>query len=310
MLSIGNGSKKLKDVYTNFLISRFFESFFLEPTMTKHGKKRSSREAEVLPKTQDEHREYLHEMVRLKLWFLWHRLSEYPGESLRFVLRERVDIYRKTDINPEGMNPKALHYDDPAWVVLEEALEEAWEKARGCAELFESEGFRIFQPTVDARCARDFSERPYVLDYKCGSLTYDDPMPETPRRVMFHIANASAPRSIFDPPSHLAQCLLRVMEGAERDFGATELETGTWLNCHPKFIAYFPDCWRDRLSPVHDDVRWNFSWWGQFLTARGTFNRKAGRVLRATGKFPMPPRSGWCTFAELRAHLRSANWKG
>lgn len=256
-------------------------------------------------KTLDEHREYLHEVVRLKLWFLWTWLHRHPEESLSYALRERVDIYRKTDINPETMNPKVLHYDSADWLALEGAMEALWEDARGDVERFESEGFRIFQPTVDARCERDFFERPYVLDYKCGSLTYDAPMPETPQRVTFHIANANAPRSVFDPPSHLAECLGRVMKGAARDFGATELETGTWLNGHPKFLACFPDCWRNRLSPVHDDVRWNFSWWGQLLTARGTFNARAGEYLRATGKFSMPPRTAWCTFDELRPHLQA-----
>lgn len=260
------------------------------------------------PKTLEEHREYLHSIVRLKLWFLWRRLRDFPGESPRFVLRERVDIYRKTDLNPEGMNPKALHFECPEWLNLEAAMESLWEDARGDAVRFENEGFRIFQPTIDARCERDFSERPYVLDYKCGSLTYDDPLPETPQRVSFHIANANSPRSVFDPPSHLANCLKNVMDGAEREFGATEVQTGTWLNCHPRFLAYFPACWRERLSPVHDDVRWNFSWWGQFLTARGTFHAKVGECLRATGAFPMPPRAGWCTFEELRAHLRSQGW--
>lgn len=267
-------------------------------------------EVSPLEKSLAEHRHYLHSIVRLKLCFLWQRLREFPDESLRFVLRERVDIYRKTDLNPEGMNPKVLHFESPGWLALEEALEALWSEARDDAERFEKEGFMIFQPVVDSRCERDFSEHPYVLDYKCGSLTYDDPMPETPQRVAFHIANANAPRSIFDPPSHLAKCLLRVMEGAERDFGATGLETGTWLNGHPKFLAYFPDCWCDRLSPIHDDVRWNFSWWGQFLTSRGTFNEKVGEQLRATGKFPMPPRTGWCTFEELRAHLQSRKLRG
>ena len=254
-------------------------------------------------KTLEEHRQYLHEIVRLKVWYLWCRLHTYPEEDLRFVLRERVDIYRKTDANPEGMNPKVLHFDEPAWLQMEEALQALWEEKKREARRFEDEGFRIFQPSVDARCERDFSERPYVLDYKCGSLTYDDPPPECPQRVGFHIANANAPRSIFEPQSHLADCLRRVMDGAAREFGATELRTGTWLNSHPRFLAYFPDCWRERLSPINDDVRWHFSWWGQFLTARGTFHEKPAARLRSTGLFPMPSRDSWCSFDELRTHL-------
>jgi hypothetical protein len=254
-------------------------------------------------KTLPEHRHYLAEIVKLKLWYLWKRLHAYPAETLGFVLRERVDIYRKTDLNPEGMNPKTLHFEDPRWRVLEKALEALWEETKDDAERFESEGFQIFYPTLEARCERDFLERPYVLDYKSGSLTYDDPQANAPQRVSIHIANARSPGSIFEPVAYLADCLHRVMEGAEREFGAKELQTSTWLNNHPRFLSYFPSCWRDRLSRESEDVRWNFSWWGQFLTARGTFNAKAGEQLRRTGKFPMPPRSSWCTFMELRLHL-------
>ena len=259
----------------------------------------------VGPKTLAEHRQYLFDIVRLKVWYIWKRLHTYPDENVSFVLRERVDIYRKTDLNPECMNPKILRYDDPKWMALEKALEALWEETKDDAERFENEGFQIFCPTLDARCERDFLERRYVLDYKCGSLTYDDPMPNDPQRVSIHIANARPPCSIFEPASYLADCLQRVMEGAEQDFGAKELQTSTWLNNHSRFLTYFPSCWRDRLSRENDDVRWNFSWWGQFLTARGTFNVKAGEQLRRTGKFPMPPRSSWCTFMELRIHLAS-----
>ena len=47
-------------------------------------------------KTTSEHLDYLAQIIRLKLWFVGHWLAHHPHEDLVFVLRRRVDIYRKT----------------------------------------------------------------------------------------------------------------------------------------------------------------------------------------------------------------------
>lgn len=151
-------------------------------------------------KTLEQHRRYLHGIVRLKLHFVWLRLQKFPDENLRDVLRNRVDIYRKTDINPGGMNPAAVDFENPAWLDLESRLTELYPSAGIDAGRFEEEGFELFRSTLDARCARDFAQRSYVLDYKCGSLNCDAPTPEKPDSVFLHIANANTPRSLFDPP--------------------------------------------------------------------------------------------------------------
>ena len=46
-------------------------------------------------KTIGEHREYMHGIVRLKLFFLHRWLKEHPEETFQNALRNRVDIYRK-----------------------------------------------------------------------------------------------------------------------------------------------------------------------------------------------------------------------
>ena len=61
--------------------------------------------------TLEEHREYLDGIVKLKLWFLWNWLRRHPDETFGDVLRKRVDIYRKTHLNTEGLCP-AEKFDD------------------------------------------------------------------------------------------------------------------------------------------------------------------------------------------------------
>ena len=58
-----------------------------------------------LPKTTKNTADYLHDVVKLKLHFLHGWLQRHPEESFVDALRNRVDIYRKTDINPGGLNP-------------------------------------------------------------------------------------------------------------------------------------------------------------------------------------------------------------
>ena len=44
----------------------------------------------------EEHLSYLHDIVRLKLWFLWNWARVRPEEDFIEGLRHRVDLRRKT----------------------------------------------------------------------------------------------------------------------------------------------------------------------------------------------------------------------
>ncbi len=258
-------------------------------------------------KTYEEHKQYLHDIARLMLWHAWNWHHAHPDESFTSVLRNRIDIFRKTDTNPGSMNPKDPDFEAPAWQVLEQALCELRNARANDTDApgFEQEAFALLRPTIDARSRRDYEERPYVLDYQCGSLRYDYP-PEGsrgPARVYFHIANAVQPHSIFDDPEHLPSCLHDLMERSAAEFGAQGLGTQSWLNSHSNWLSYFPPEWQTNLGPEDRNVQWHFGYWGQFINARGTFNARLGRQLRKTGEFPYWPRYSWCTFEALREHL-------
>ena len=196
--------------------------------MGDYGKSRVDLDVKL--KTVEEHRTYLYEMVKLKLWFVWQWLRDHPDEEFSYVLRERVDIYRKTDINDETMNPVTLHFDDPRWLALEQSLTRLYERCRDddSAERFEQEGFEICTPQVEARVVRDFEERPYVQDYQCGCLKYDPPYEQWPQRVWFHIANPLMPHSIFDDPGYIRECLLDLMARSAAEYDVNELGTNNY----------------------------------------------------------------------------------
>ena len=259
------------------------------------------------PTNLDEHRDYLRQVVRLKLWFLWHWLRAHPDDPFEEAIRKRVDLYRKTDINAGTMNPPAPQFDDPLWLALEKETRARFERHRGDAAAvdFEDEAFRVFQETVDRRAERDFQEKPYVLAYKCGSINYDPPSKERPTHVGIHIANALRPRSIFDDRRHLPECLLAMTDKAEKEFGAESVGTFTWLNSAPRWLELFPPEWTAGRGPEDKNVQWHFGWWGQFINARGTFNAKLGARMRETGEFPYWPRYAECRFDALRHHLNT-----
>lgn len=263
----------------------------------------TTKYATATPKTLEEHHSYLEDICRLKLWYIWHWKSCHPEEPITDILRNRVDIYRKTDINKDSMNPQKCHWDNPAWQNIELELSKLYSLHTHNADEFEHAAFAVIWPSVEQRCHRDFHEEPYVNNYQCGSLTFNKPSQENPNEVFFHVANAVSPRSIFDFPSYLPACLKCVMRKSFENHRATQLRTATWLNDHPAWQKLFPPVWMERMTPPDTNTSWHFGFWGQFINARGTFNQKLGQQLRQTGQFPYAFRSSWCTHQELQAHL-------
>ena len=255
-----------------------------------------------LPKTLDEHRDYLYAIVRLKLFFMHDWLAKHPDERPVDVLRNRVDIYRKTDANRGALNPATLDWESEAWQAIEAPLLACYARHVNDAAAFEDSGFQLLKPSIDARCERDFLDDSALRPYQCGSLRYNVHTEPT-ASVGFHIANAIRPRSIFANPHYLPCCFLTLMEHVEALYGATAIQTGTWLNSNPKWLAQFPDEWRENLQPPGRDVRWNYGFWGQFITARGTFNEAYGARMRQTGEFVYYPRSSHCSIRAMRDHL-------
>ena len=124
------------------------------------------------------YQDYLVGMVRLKLWFLWRWLRTHPEEDCRHALRTRVDIYRKTDINPEGINPKTLHWDDPRWQAIEDKIERLYTAHRDDtgAERFEDTAFAVLESHVTARALQP-GDRTDLDAYTHGSVRFDPPAP-------------------------------------------------------------------------------------------------------------------------------------
>lgn len=256
--------------------------------------------------TLAEHREYLHEIVRLKLWFLHSYLLRHPGETFREALRERVDIYRKTIFNPGLLNPTAeeIDFQAPGWQALETALEVCFRAAGNDVARFEHEGFELLRDAIDARAARDWIDVSFIDGYQCGSLRYEYGKLEKDT-VDVHIANARRPGSMFEEPEYLGHCFLELMRAAEWKFGCRRFRVFSWLNSSSKWLTYFPAEFAADRGPAMTDIRWHYGFWGQFIDARGLFHHKNAEFFRANGIMPYATRESFCSFAAMRQHLRN-----
>jgi hypothetical protein len=257
------------------------------------------------PKTIEEHREYLYEIVKLKLFFLLNWLQEHPDETLSDVLRNRIDIYRKTAVNSGLLNPTELRFEAPEWLAMEHQLTDVYKQFKNDPEEFEKKSFEIFKDSIDARLEADFQDDSALKNYQCGSLRYNEYEDgEVQETIGFHIANALQPHSIFEDPEYLPRCFVDLMDQTAKKYGSTRLSTRTWLNSLPRWLELFPAEWQENLQPPVEDVQWHYGFWGQFITARGTFNYKYGKILRETGKLPFYPKYSECSFSAMRKHLK------
>ena len=262
---------------------------------------------ELKLKTLEEHCEMVEQMGKLSFflasrWRKEKRSDKTPGELIRdhtpffYHGLNHLDYKTKWD-NPECQRILA-HADELQQLPPEEFEVQMWafvrDHAMKRAEQFYPESVGI---KVDP-------------GWNCGSLKYDPPAEHPtlpPGKVVFHIANAVSPHSIFDDPAYLPHCFLLLMKEAELRFGCNVLCTSTWLNEKQAFLDCFPQEWHCNLSPRPETMQlpsWHFGWWGQLITRRGTINPQMVNFIRENGILKYLCRSSHCSFENMRKHLK------
>jgi len=254
----------------------------------------------VEKKTLEEHKTYVEQMARLS-FFVARRLKHKKPETLiSELIRNHTPLFfhalNYVDYETQWHNPSCMRIaakaDEVAYLPApdfeERVFAEIRELAMERAERFYPKSVGIWLPE----------------DWNVGSLKYDTPRKDRPPNYCnFHIANALAPRSIFDDPLHLPGCFMELMDQSEKEYGYDTLTTGTWLNDTPRWLALFPEEWTNNLSERNDGFRWHFGCWGQMVTGRGTFNEKAGLYIREHGVLKYKNRGSHCSFTAMRQHL-------
>jgi hypothetical protein len=258
---------------------------------------------EATLKTLDEHREFVEKMARVSFYFARRMKDKTPEYTVGALLCRHTPVFYHA-LEYQDYQTK---WDNPDCRPI---IARATELGDLPPEEFEE---RMYDSIRDLAMER--AEKFYLQsvgtpghipsDWNAGSLKYDPPKPQLqPNWCCFHIANALAPRSIYADPRHLPECFLGLMDNSEKEYGYDTLYTATWLNDHPRWLALFPEEWHNNLSVRKDGVHWSFGSWGQVVTARGTFNDKAGQFAREHLTMKYKSRDSHCSFANMRAHLR------
>jgi len=264
-------------------------------------------------KTYDEHLHYIHEIVKLKLWYLWNWLHWHPDEDFSHALKERVDIRTKVDVSGDASNPQTGRRDDTRWLSLVNQLADLYRKSwdKPDASAFEYEAHKLLRERINAISSKDYEAIPRLREDQYESLRYESPRKElfpgcpfpVPGSALLHIPVKLRQTSIFADRTYLAKCFVRIIECCDQE-GIDKLWTETWLNSYPKWLKYFPQEWMDNMGPEIKDTLWHLGYWGQFLNARGAFNGKHARIMRETGEFPYWLRQSWCHVERLREHIQ------
>ena len=255
-------------------------------------------------KSLEEHCGYVEGLARVSFYFARKWLApRFPEKKIGELIRAHTPVlYHGLNYSPSvwAADPECqdlLARADRLAELDPDAFEETlWGEVRGLAR----RRAELNYPTAVGVKA--------PASWNCGSLKYDVPKPDLPPgRVVFHIANAVGPKSIFEDPQYLPYCFLLLMKESEFRFGSNELYTSTWLNCRNAWLAYFPQEWRDNLQPEPDEPpvpAWHFGWWGQLVSGRGTINPNAEKFVRTHGHLRCFCRSSHCSFENMRAHLK------
>jgi hypothetical protein len=258
---------------------------------------------EATLKTLDEHREFVEKMARMSFYFARRMKDKTPEYTVGELLCRRTPIF----YHALEYQDYQTRWDNPDCRPI---IARANELGDLPPEEFEE---RMFDSIRDLAMER--AEKFYLQsvgmpghippDWNAGSLKYDPHTPKLqPSWCCFHIANALAPRSIYADPRHLPECFFGLMDNSAKEYGYDTLYTVTWLNDHPRWLALFPEEWHQNLSERNDFVGWSFGYWGQVVTARGTFNEKAGQFAREHVALKYKTRVSHCSFENMRAHLR------
>ncbi len=251
-------------------------------------------------KTIDEHREYVEQLCRISFFYARHLKERFPEERAGLLLRKRTPLFHHAlnlkEYMEKGGRPDCLR------------IEKLADKRESLSvEEFEEQMYSQIQDIAMERAERFYPGSVGMgvsPDWNVRSLKYDPPKENLPSNwCNFHIANWTAPRSFFDDPRHLPECFLELMEKSEKEYGYDTLHTATWLNGDPRWLALFPEEWHANLSPGEKLPGWDFGYWGQLATKRGTFNYKAGRYLRTHKELRYKNRASHCSFGSMRRHL-------
>lgn len=253
--------------------------------------------------------EFVYAVTKLSLWYA--HLRGAAGERFADALTRRTPVYRLT-VFWDGTHHPAKGHRDAEWERILGALEEATDHP---ARL-EAEGVRRLQPVLEPRIDADVRAWPWLPNTygaaptgngEFGFFLYDIRRPASgPPELILHMGNVFAPTSPFaHQPARKRELTALIEDALRREPRIETVRCNSWLNDHPRFLAFFPPSWENEaeVSPVG----YSYNWWGQFVDRAGGFHERNGGQFRRTGTWPYRALRRSCPVRELLDELQRRN---
>ena len=237
-------------------------------------------------KTLEQHKTYLHESIKLSLWFIADWKNKNPKEDIIWIIHERTSLVNLTIFNPKSMFD-VPSFEGDKWPKMRLELRKLYEE-NNSPNSFEKKGYNLLKPYIDDRAERDLTEingNDTFNQYQNNWLRYDPK--DKSEYLEIHMANTLYPDSFLADDEYFYKGLISCIKFAEEN-GYLGIRTTSWLNDLPSWQEKMPKEWNNSITNRSWDVEWHLGFWGQFLTANQCFNSKLGQIFRDSGKIPFP----------------------
>lgn len=252
-------------------------------------------------KTPEDHERFLEAMVRISLHAAGRERRDGNPKSIGELLAELTHFAQMTDFHQDMIWEEPKIGDTEGWNCLMGDLDKAYATSLNLDD-FEARALALVKPHMGTRTSKDLEDLStgrIFVGYGSSCLRAD---PHSPQGATeFHIANVLYPDSFLSVDGYLPRCLVELAEDS-LEAGRTVLFTTSWLNSLEPWLRFFPQEWRDSLGEPIYDLGPHLGIWGQFVTARQTFNERSGASFRKTGRVPFPMRRAEIPAQDLAAH--------
>ena len=248
-------------------------------------------------KSLEEHLVFAEDCARLAFFFAYDLAEKHPDETLESILRQRSPLYHVA-LGLDHKVPLEIFTRFPAASSAADFEVKMWNQCRE----FILRRSEVYYPDSLGMGLHGI--------WQAECFKFDRPLPGFPGRCFFHIGNARAPESLFADRKYIADHLLLMLDLMEKEYGAKEAATASWLNSKPVWLSFFPDEWQLHMEDRPALPQWHLGYWGQIVSARGTCNLKTCQFIREHRKLRYTDRYSWCPIPVLRRHLVNMNEKG
>ena len=232
-------------------------------------------------------------IVRLSLWYAWHRMQDSCAREYDDSFADAVDVRTclqgQTDLRGSD------------WHAARRQLQAVFGRCAGGNDTcqLEEQGTAVVWPAVKRRVAQlgpVVAMPTHLRPFECWSCDREVVPPFSGERLNIHIDNVYTPESpLSERRVEFAASLLRMLliERARLP-EVTTVICDSWLCSVPSFLELFPDEFRASAVPRPelrnglrgDPVTGGSGWWGQFTSRTGGFHANNAADFRRTGKFP------------------------